>query len=87
MDQELTRTVIVSTKLDTRIPQFARAADVELFLKPPHRLLDGNILGDTPFFTSVPSGRVGGGRDSVYRSNDQFREVCASYRRISIFDL
>lgn len=77
MDPELSRTVIVSTKLDTRIPQFARPDDVELFLKPPVRLLDGNILGDTPFFTSVPSGRVGSSRDSVYRSNDQFREAVA----------
>lgn len=77
MDPELSRTVLVSTKFDTRIPQFARSADVELFLKPPPRLLDGNILGDTPFFTSVPSGRVGAGRDSVYRSNDQFREAVA----------
>eukprot|EP00250_Pteridium_aquilinum_P033868 c6523_g1_i1 orf=228-3032(+) len=77
MDPELSRTVLVSTKLDTRIPQFARSADVELFLRPPSRLLDGNILGDTPFFTSVPSGRIGAGRDSVYRSNDQFREAVA----------
>lgn len=65
----------MSTKLDTRIPQFASRADVELFLRPPQRLLDGNILGGSPFFTSVPSGRVGTNRDSVYRSNDHFREV------------
>ncbi|GBG59025.1 hypothetical protein CBR_g24372 [Chara braunii] len=77
MDPELSRTVIVSTKLDTKIPQFGRAADVELFLRPPPRLLDGNILGETPFFTSVPSGRVGMGRDAVYRSNDHFREAVA----------
>eukprot|EP00250_Pteridium_aquilinum_P017451 c23631_g1_i1 orf=300-3137(-) len=77
MDPELSRTVVVSTKLDTRIPQFARAADVELFLRPPPRLLDGNILGETPFFTSVPSGRVGSSRDSVFRSNEQFREAVA----------
>lgn len=51
MDPELARTVVVSTKLDTRIPQFGRAADVELFLRPPARLLDGNILGSTPFFS------------------------------------
>lgn len=75
IDPELSRTVIVSTKLDTRIPQFACRADVELFLRPSHRLLDGNILGGSPFFTSVPSGRVGANRDSVYCSNDHFREV------------
>jgi hypothetical protein len=76
VDPELSRTVIVSTKLDTRIPQFASRADVELFLRPPQRLLDRNILSGAPFFTSVPSGRVGSNRDSVYQSNDHFREVC-----------
>ncbi|BFI43147.1 hypothetical protein AXG93_1633s1050 [Marchantia polymorpha subsp. ruderalis] len=84
MDPELTRTVIVSTKLDTRIPQFARPADVELFLRPPSRLLDGNILGDTPFFTSVPSGRVGSGRDSVYRTNESFREAVAMREALDV---
>ncbi|KAJ7560352.1 hypothetical protein O6H91_04G126000 [Diphasiastrum complanatum] len=78
VDPELSRTVIVSTKLDTKIPQFARPADVEIFLRPPTRLLDGNILGDFPFFTSVPSGRVGSSRESVYRSNDHFREAVAA---------
>lgn len=75
IDPDLSRTVIVSTKLDTRIPQFACRADVELFLRPSNRLLDGNVLGGSPFFTSVPSGRVGGNCDSVYCSNDHFREV------------
>jgi GTPase SAR1 family protein len=77
IDPELSRTAIVSTKLDTRIPQFACRADVELFLRPSQRLLDGNILSGSPFFTSVPSGRVGATRDSVYRSNDHFREAIA----------
>uniref|UniRef100_A0A803MD45 Dynamin-type G domain-containing protein n=1 Tax=Chenopodium quinoa TaxID=63459 RepID=A0A803MD45_CHEQI len=58
VDSELSRTVIVSTKLDTKIPQFARASDVEVFLSPPACTLDGFILGDSPFFTSVPSGRA-----------------------------
>lgn len=80
MDPDLARTVVVSTKLDTRIPQFARAADVEMFLRPPPRLVDGNLLGETPFFTSVPSGRVGSTRDAVYRSNDHFREVSLKSR-------
>nr|BAH23784.1 dynamin-related protein 5B-3 [Physcomitrium patens]BAH23785.1 dynamin-related protein 5B-3 [Physcomitrium patens] len=78
VDPELSRTVIVSTKLDTRIPQFACRADVELFLRPSTRLLDGNILSGSPFFTSVPSGRVGASRDCVYRSNEHFREAVAS---------
>ncbi|KAK9286505.1 hypothetical protein L1049_014903 [Liquidambar formosana] len=75
IDPELSRTVIVSTKLDTKIPQFARASDVEVFLSPPACALDGFILGDSPFFTSVPSGRVGSGHESVYRSNDEFKQA------------
>ncbi|PON81136.1 Dynamin superfamily [Trema orientale] len=75
IDPELSRTVIVSTKLDTKIPQFARSSDVEVFLSPPACTLDGFILGDSPFFTSVPSGRVGSGPDSVYRSNDEFKQA------------
>ncbi|KAI3870253.1 hypothetical protein MKW92_010704 [Papaver armeniacum] len=75
IDPELSRTVIVSTKLDTKIPQFACSSDVEVFLSPPACTLDGCILGDSPFFTSVPSGRVGTGRESVYRSNDEFKQA------------
>jgi len=78
VDPNLERTVIVSTKLDTRIPQFARGADVELFLHPPARLLESTILGGSPFYTSVPSGRVGISKDAVFRSNDHFREAVAS---------
>ncbi|XP_068647457.1 dynamin-like protein ARC5 [Aristolochia californica] len=75
IDPELSRTVVVSTKLDTKIPQFARSSDVEVFLRPPACTLDGCILGDSPFFTSVPSGRVGSGDESVYRSNDEFKQA------------
>ncbi|KAM7470435.1 hypothetical protein LguiA_008618 [Lonicera macranthoides] len=75
IDPELSRTVVVSTKLDTKIPQFARASDVEVFLSPPASVLDGFMLGDSPFFTSVPSGRVGSGHESVYRSNDEFKQA------------
>ncbi|KAF3781643.1 Dynamin-like protein, partial [Nymphaea thermarum] len=58
IDPELSRTVVVSTKLDTKILQFARSSDVEGFLKPPARTLDGSIFGGSPFFTSVPYGRA-----------------------------
>ncbi|KAG1369941.1 dynamin-like protein ARC5 [Cocos nucifera] len=75
IDPELSRTVIVSTKLDTKIPQFARSSDVEVFLKPPVCMLDGCLLGDSPFFTSVPSGRVGSGHEAVYRSNEEFKKA------------
>ncbi|KAK3031514.1 hypothetical protein RJ639_036028, partial [Escallonia herrerae] len=75
IDPELSRTVVVSTKLDTKIPQFARASDVEVFLSPSACVLDGFMLGESPFFTSVPSGRVGSGQESVYRSNDEFKQA------------
>ena len=51
VDPSLTRTVVVSTKLDTRIPQFARPHDVEMYLRPPSRLLEPTMLGGSPFFT------------------------------------
>ncbi|KAG8093430.1 hypothetical protein GUJ93_ZPchr0012g19473 [Zizania palustris] len=75
VDPDLTRTVLVSTKLDTKIPQFARASDVEVFLQPPTCVLDVSLLGDSPFFTSVPSGRVGSCRESVFRSNEEFKKA------------
>ena len=56
VDPHLSRTVVVSTKLDTRLPQFARGHDVELFLRPPGRLLEPGMLGGCPFFTcALPS--------------------------------
>ena len=69
-DPGLARTVMVSTKLDTRIPQFARGQDVELFLHPPGRQLEPTMLGGSPFFTcslscaffrscNVPLGQAG----------------------------
>ncbi|KAM3344209.1 dynamin-like protein ARC5 isoform X4 [Capsicum galapagoense] len=78
IDPEISRTVVVSTKLDTKIPQFARASDVEVFLSPPASTLDGFMLGDSPFFTSIPSGRVGFGPESVFRSNDEFKQAISS---------
>lgn len=51
VDPTLSRTVLVSTKFDTRIPTFSRAADVEMFLKPSG--LEGGMLGGAPFFTWV----------------------------------
>lgn len=51
VDPSLSRTVLVSTKLDTRIPQFARGTDVEMYLRPPARVLEPTMLGGSPFFT------------------------------------
>jgi len=58
-DPELHRTILVNTKLDTKLPQLNSPKDVGDFLKA--KLLDDLIptkLGG-PYFTSVPSGRVG----------------------------
>jgi len=74
VDPNLTRTVLVSTKFDTRIPQFARGSDVEMFLKPANLGCD-SMLGGGPFFTSVPSGRVGTGKDAVFKTNEFFRDA------------
>jgi hypothetical protein len=87
VDPSLTRTVVVSTKLDTRIPQFARPHDVEMFLRPPSRLLEPSMLGGSPFFTSVPSGRVGASRDAIFRSNEHFREAVAEREALDVAEL
>ncbi|TKW07227.1 hypothetical protein SEVIR_7G294000v4 [Setaria viridis] len=78
VDPDLARTVLVSTKLDTKIPQFARPSDVEVFLHPPTCVLDVSLLGDSPFFTSVPSGRVGSCHEAVFRSNEEFKKAISS---------
>lgn len=87
VDPTLSRTVVVSTKLDTRIPQFARPHDVEMFLRPPSRLLEPSMLGGSPFFTSVPSGRVGNSRDAIFRSNEHFRVAVAEREALDVAEL
>jgi len=82
-DPDLSRTVIVNTKLDTKIPQFGSAADLMDYLRAeivdrisPHKL-------GGPFFSSVPSGRVGrqGGYDEdgqyLFDNDDDFVAACA----------
>ena len=86
-DPELRRTVVVSTKFDTRIPHFSHSQDVEMFLHPPARLLEPTVLGGGPFFSSVPSGRVGLARDSKYRSNDHYREAVLEREQHDIAEL
>ena len=87
VDPNLSRTVVVSTKLDTRIPQFARPHDVEMFLRPPTRLLEPTMLGGSPFFSSVPSGRVGNSRDAIFRSNEHFRGAVAEREALDVAEL
>ncbi len=84
-DPDLSRTVIVNTKLDTKIPQFGTPADVCDFLRAevidslsPHKL-------GGPFFSSVPSGRVGrpedikdgmSFEDFLFDTDDDFVSAC-----------
>jgi len=71
-DPDLSRTVIVNTKLDTKVPQFGTPKDLVEFLQAgiiekisPHKL-------GGPFFTTVPSGRVG--RPLGLLSDEEFDE-------------
>jgi GTPase SAR1 family protein len=80
-DPDLSRTVIVQTKLDTKIPQFGTGADVQEFLGA--EIIDSispRKLGG-PFFTSVPSGRVGrvgmNEDDSHFLDDEEFVLACA----------
>lgn len=69
-DPQLARTVLVTTKLDTKLPQFSEPEDLQDFLQAPLvRNMFSQLLGG-PFFTSVPSGRVGSGKE--YDNNDAF---------------
>ena len=79
-DPDLSRTVIVNTKMDTKVVQFGSGGDVEDFLKASivSRLAPHKLGG--PFFTSVPSGRVGGGGEGEeefeFQSDDEFVAAC-----------
>jgi len=76
-DPDLSRTVIVNTKLDTKVPQFGTPGDVEEFLRANIvRQLNPHNLGG-PYFTSVPSGRVGMGQIFSFKSNEEFVQACA----------
>ena len=46
--------MLVSTKLDTKIPQFSSGADIEGFLRPSGVQLDSGCMSGAPFFTAVP---------------------------------
>ena len=81
-DPDLSRTVIVNTKLDTKLPQFGTPNDVAEFISAgiidrvsPHKL-------GGPFYTSVPSGRVkhltgGNNDDFLFDDDDEFVAACA----------
>uniref|UniRef100_A0A7S1BLX2 Dynamin-type G domain-containing protein n=1 Tax=Corethron hystrix TaxID=216773 RepID=A0A7S1BLX2_9STRA len=73
-DPDLSRTVVVNTKLDTKVPQFGSTDDMEDFLRAQilDRLAPHKLGG--PFFTSVPSGRVSKSLDD---DNDGYEDGLA----------
>lgn len=81
-DPDLSRTVIVNTKLDTKLPQFGTPNDVAEFISAQiiDRLSPHKLGG--PFYTSVPSGRVrrleaGREDDFLFDDDDEFVAACA----------
>mgnify|MGYP006106282489 CR=1 FL=1 len=68
-----------------QVPQFGDPADMEEFLKAPiiSRLAPHKLGG--PFFTSVPSGRVGQSESHAFRSDKEFvKEVKSKVRRVEL---
>lgn len=83
-DPDLSRTVIVNTKFDTKVPQFGTPSDLADFIQAPDidRVCPHKLGG--PFFTSVPSGRVGRAdpndphaADFLFDNDDEFVMACA----------
>jgi GTPase SAR1 family protein len=83
-DPDLSRTVILNTKFDTKVPQFGTPSDLEDFVRAPQldKLCPHKLGG--PFFTSVPSGRVGRvdqddphSADYLFDNDDEFVAACA----------
>jgi GTPase SAR1 family protein len=71
-DPNLSRTVLVSTKLDTKLSQFTEAEDIEDFVAGPIlRKLHPHLSGG-PFHTSVPCGRVGPRSTDAFNSNEAY---------------
>jgi len=73
-DPDLSRTIVVNTKLDTKLPQFGSPKDTVEFLQAS--ILDRTSpqrLGG-PFYTSIPSGRVQD--DGLFDENEEFVLAC-----------
>jgi len=80
-DPDLSRTIIVNTKLDTKVPQFGSDSDVYDFLGADviDQLSPYKLGG--PFFTSVPSGRVTRNDDVddfSFQHDDDFVSACVA---------
>ena len=69
-DPLLTRTVLVTTKYDTKLPQFSESSDLYDFLNASIIKTQFNQLLGGPYYTSVPSGRVGLTKD--FHSNNEY---------------
>lgn len=78
VDPSFTRTVLVSTKLDTKFSQLTSASELRRFLAAsPLREAHPCLLGG-PFFTSVPVGRVGG---SGFASDSEYQRALSQLER------
>ncbi|KAF8057143.1 ARC5 [Scenedesmus sp. PABB004] len=83
VDPTLSRTVLVSTKFDTRLPQFSTPGDVEAFLRAPGLHNDVAMLGGSPFFTwAAPAPRGPGAAGAR-----GFREAVAAREQKDIQEL
>jgi hypothetical protein len=73
VDPDFSRTVVVSTKLDTKFAQLSTASELRNFLAARDlHATHPNMLGG-PFFTSVPIGRVGGSSLHGFSSDGEYQ--------------
>lgn len=56
-------------------------------MKPSRTLLEAAPLGGGPFFTSVPSGRVGPSRESLFRTNEAYRDAVLTQEASDVISL
>lgn len=73
VDPDFSRTVVVSTKLDTKFTQLSTASELRNFLAAADlHATHPKMLGG-PFFTSVPIGRVGGSSLHGFSSDGEYQ--------------
>eukprot|EP00967_Tisochrysis_lutea_P108835 scaffold168832_cov19-Tisochrysis_lutea.AAC.1 len=84
VDPAFERTVVVSTKLDTKFAQLSTASELRSFLAAePLRRAHPALLGG-PFFTSVPVGRVGGTALHGFATDAEYQLALAQLERADL---
>jgi len=73
VDPAFTRTLVVSTKLDTKFAQLSSAAELRSFLAASDLHESHPDMLGGPFFTAVPVGRVGGAVAHGFASDDEYQ--------------